>query len=123
MNAETRPPKPAWGSLYAILGGIVALWIIAIRATPSAAGNRWLDLVFLVLLFGVIFLWVHANRARLAQSDQERFERSGRIVRIVMSPPPEVLPPNVDDDCASKNGQPIRRTEEYMVCLVISDRR
>ena len=106
-----------------MLGGLVALWVIVIRVSPSSAGNRWLDLVFLVLVFGVMRLWLSANRAALAQSDQYAFERRSGVVGIIMSPSPEALPHTIGDDSASTNGQPLQQTEGYMVCLLISDRR
>ncbi len=123
MKLRGATQKLSWGWLYAVLAGLIALWVILIWETPSSAGDRWLDLVFLVLVFGVMWLWVWANRAALAQSDQYAFQRQSRVVQIIMSPPPEALPRNVGDDSASENGQPLQQTEEYMVCLVISDRR
>lgn len=106
-----------------MLGGLVALWVIVILVTPSSPGDRWLDLVFLILVFGVMWLWLSANRAALAQSHQHAFQRRSRVVGIIMSPPPEALPHTMGDDSASKDGHPLQHTEEYMVCLVISDRQ
>ncbi len=123
MKPRRPPQKPAWGWLYAVLGGLVALWVILIWVTPTSAGDRWRDLVFLVLVFGVMWLWVGANRVALAQNDQHAIQRRSRVVRIIMSPPPEAFPHTMGDDSASEDGQPLQQTEEYMVCLVISDRR
>ncbi len=123
MKPRRATQKLAWEWLCATLGGLVALWVIVLWVMPNSAEDRWLDLVFLVLMFGVMLLWVWANRVALAQSDQCVFQRRSRIQRIIMSPPPEALPRNVGDDSASKHGQPLQQTEEYMVCLVISDRR
>ena len=106
-----------------MLGGLVALWVIVIRVSPSSAGNRWLDLVFLVLVFGVMRLWLSANRAALSQSDQYAVQGRSCLAGIILSRPPEALPRTVGDDSASTNGQPLQQTEESMVCLVISDRR
>ena len=106
-----------------MLGGLVALWVIVIWVTPNSAGDRRLDLAFLVLVFGVMWLWLCANRAALAQSDQHAFQRWSRVVGIIMSPPPEAFPDTMGNDSASKDGQPLQQTEEYMICLVISDRR
>lgn len=123
MKARRPTQKPAWGWLYGILGGIVALWIIASRATPSPGGDRWLDLVFLGLMFGVMFLWVQVNQVAISQCDQYAFRPRTRSVRIIILPPPEAMPSGVNGNTASRNGQPIQQTEESMVCLLISDRR
>lgn len=119
MNAEGRPPKLPWGWLSAMLGGIVVLWVIAVRATGGSEGDRWLDLLFLVLVFGVMWFWVGANRAALAQDNPQAV----RVARIIVSDPSEALPRTAGDDSASTNGQPLQQIEGYIVCLVISDRR
>lgn len=92
MKPSRATQKPAWGVLYAKLGGVVALWIIAMRATSKSGWDRWMDLVFLVLVFGVMWLWVRANRAALAQSDQHLVQGRSRVGQIIALPHSEVMP-------------------------------
>lgn len=68
---------------------VVVLFLVARMAIPTSEQDRWLDLFFLVLAYGVIWGWVEANRASLARSDQERVARGSRIIRIILLPPPE----------------------------------
>ncbi len=85
MKAECRSPKPAWGWLYTILGGIVALWILAIRAAGGSEGDRWLDLLFLVLVYGVMWGWLQANYAALELEKQRRSRlQPNRIIRFTL---------------------------------------
>jgi hypothetical protein len=85
MYAEWRPPKPAWAWLYAMLVGIAAFWVIAVRATEGSEGDRWLDLFFLVLVYGVIWGWLQANRAALELRNQRRSRhRPVRIIRFTL---------------------------------------
>lgn len=81
MYAEWRPPKPAWAWLYAMLVGIAAFWVIAVRATEGSG----LDLFFLVLVYGVIWGWLQANRAALELRNQRRSRhRPVRIIRFTL---------------------------------------
>lgn len=71
--------------LYAILGGVVALWVIAVRVTGTSDGDRWLDLFFLALVYGVMWGWVQANRSSIELGNQRRSRhRPIRIIRVIL---------------------------------------
>ncbi len=68
-----------------MLGGVVALWVIAVRATGFSEGHRWLDLFFLALVYGVMWGWVQANRAALELGNQRRScHLPIRVIRVIL---------------------------------------
>ena len=59
------PPKPRWGSLYALAASMLALLGLVEAIVPPTAWRRMLELGIVVMAFGAIYLWVRANRREL----------------------------------------------------------
>lgn len=70
FDVRTRSPKPRWGVLYAVVGGLLGLLGTVEIVLAAGAPRRVLDLVGVVLLFGAMAVWVRCNRAALASCER-----------------------------------------------------
>jgi hypothetical protein len=60
--------KPRWGALYALFGLLVGLiGLVEATATPGPA-RRVLEMVIVLLMFGVMALWSFVNRVAIASA-------------------------------------------------------
>ena len=111
-----------------MLGLVVVVYVIASRATSVAEWDRWLDLGFAIVLFGVMWVWVRANRTALAKHSHRASQRRTLIVRVVLSPRLETSPRTLVEVSSRRgitDGQPRqqKQREEIVLCLAKSDRR
>jgi hypothetical protein len=68
--SRCAPPRPRWGMLYAMLGVIGALGVLANVGVHDATALTFLDAGFGSLLFVVLAGWVHVNRVALSRMDE-----------------------------------------------------
>ena len=89
MKNGGRPPRPAWRRLYAVLFLVVVMYLFALVATPAPEQVRWLDLLLLLSVFGVMWAWVRANRAAIRRRDEQRRLRGTDVTQVILFPSPE----------------------------------
>ena len=90
MKEGARPSRPAWRRLYAMLFLVVVMYLVALMATPTPDQVRWLDLLLLLSVFGVMWAWVRANRAAIRRRDEQRKPRGTDVTQVIpfLSPEP-----------------------------------
>jgi len=112
MNALRTARKSSWARLYAMLLVVIVVYLIALGAMPATEEHRWLDLLLLVLIYGVMWVWVHFNRAAIGQRDQQRRPRRTNVTQVIPFPSAEA-------SCYSLAGRTLRALQaEHLVHLV-----
>ena len=86
-TVDRIPPKPRWGTLYALAGAMLALLGTVEAFVPAGVWRRLLEVGIVVIAFGTIHVWVRANRRQLDLAGA----RDPGFRRIVE--PPSTLPP------------------------------
>lgn len=89
MKNRGRPPRRSWRRLYAVLFVVVVMYLVALVATPTTEQVRWLDLLLLLSVFGVMWAWVRANRAAIRRRDEQRKPRRTDVTQVILFPSPE----------------------------------
>ena len=89
MKEGARPSRPAWRRLYAMLFLVVVMYLVALMAAPTPEQVRWLDLLLLLSVFGVMWAWVRANRAAIRRRDEQRKPRGTDVTQVIPFPSPQ----------------------------------
>jgi hypothetical protein len=66
------PQKPVWWALNLIFGVMLALMILEHWLPFSDVGHQWALATLIVIGYGAVALWIHANRAALSASSRDR---------------------------------------------------
>jgi hypothetical protein len=64
--------NPKWWQLYALFPLLILLLIIEHRLPFSADGHEATQIAIILLAYGLIYLWLHANTAALEETDEEQ---------------------------------------------------
>ena len=67
-----RKQKANWWLVYATMPLMIALLLIEARIPGSLPAHRILEFGIVLLSFGLMALWVHANQAALANEETEK---------------------------------------------------
>jgi hypothetical protein len=73
---QTR--KPAWWSLCLLLPLLAALLVLAGWIASSGGWRSALELAAVFAVYGLLFLWMHANRGALARAEWESVARDAK---------------------------------------------
>lgn len=71
MNPERR--SPAWNILYLMIA-LVLIGALVIFNRAASENQRWWDeLLTIVVVFGLVWIWLRANDAPIMRDEQRRF--------------------------------------------------
>ncbi len=102
MSSMESGNRPRWGGLYATVAlglGVLAL-SEALVAMPPA--RRLLQIIIVLLMYGLMAVWVRANRAHLVREDWDLHRPDEGEVGLVSS----------DRRAAERGGHPIGLARE-----------
>ncbi len=77
-------PHPKWWQLYLSFPLLIALFVLDSRLKLSIRGHQTVQVAIVVLIYGLIHLWLRANRSALAE---EAWEGQVKIYRVIEIPP------------------------------------
>ena len=75
-------PRPKWWQLYLTLPLLVVLFIVENRLKLSNRGHQVVQIGIILLVYGLMYLWVHANAQALRDMDQPPHGQGIRMVHI-----------------------------------------
>jgi hypothetical protein len=73
---------PRWGILYLLVPLAAGLFWLEMRAPFSETGHRAADIGIVLLIFGLVELWLRANRLALISEDYRKQEKIGLQGRL-----------------------------------------
>jgi hypothetical protein len=85
MSASNLRPK--WWQLYLTFPLLIVLFAAENRLKISSRGHQAVQIVIVLLIFGLIHLWIKANSSALSRMDQEQYSGRVTVIRI----PPDQL--------------------------------
>jgi hypothetical protein len=91
MLSKTTHPK--WWLLYLTFPLLIGLFVLDARLKISSRGHQAVQVGIILFVYGLIHLWLKANRSALSRLDQNEHGRSFRVIRI----PPTELPESVHE--------------------------
>lgn len=69
---KLSPQKPKWWVLDLIFAFMLGLLALEAWLSHGETGHEWMLLIIIVVGYGLVALWTHANRTALSQlSDEE----------------------------------------------------
>jgi hypothetical protein len=74
--------RPKWWQLYLTFPLLIALFVAENRLKISARGHQAVQIVIVLLIFGLIHLWIKANSSALSRMDQEQYSGRFTVIRI-----------------------------------------
>ena len=77
---------PKWWQLYLIFPLLLVLFVLDSRLRISTRGHEFVQIGIILLVYGLIHLWLKANRSALSEEDREQ---PFKIYRIIVIPPIE----------------------------------
>ena len=77
-----QKPGPRWGLLYMIVPLSAGLFWLEMKVPLSETQHRAADVVIVLLIFGLVELWLRANRLAFLNKDYGRQQRSGLPSRL-----------------------------------------
>lgn len=83
MFNQERGPK--WGILYMVLPLSAGLFWLQMQAPWPEAGHRVAEVGIVLLTFGLVELWLRANRLAILNEDHGSHEKSSRLSRLWVS--------------------------------------
>ena len=85
MSSSNLPPK--WWQLYLTFPLLIVLFAAENRLKISSRGHQAVQIVIVLLIFGLIHHWIKANSSALSRMDQEQYYGRVTVIRI----PPDQL--------------------------------
>ncbi len=79
-------PHPKWWQLYLSFPLLIALFVLDSRLRLSIRGHQAVQVVIVMLFYGLIHLWLRANRSALAGEARERPVKIHKV-RVIEIPP------------------------------------
>jgi hypothetical protein len=73
---------PKWGILYMVLPLSAGLFWLQMQAPLLEAGHRAAEVGVVLFTFGLVALWLRANRLAILGEDYRQHEKSGRQSRM-----------------------------------------
>jgi hypothetical protein len=80
MFNQKRGPK--WGILYLVLPLAAGLFWLQMQATLPETGHQVAEVGVVLLTYGLVELWLRANRLAILNEDHRGHEKSGQHSRI-----------------------------------------
>jgi hypothetical protein len=74
--------RPKWGILYLVLPLAGGLFWLEMKVPLSEVGHRAAQVGIVLLTFGLVELWLRANRLAMLSEDRERQKKSGWQSRV-----------------------------------------
>ncbi len=87
MNSTNLRPK--WWQLYLSFPLLIALFVVDTRLRLSTRGHEAVQIMILVLVYGLIHLWLKANARALSRMDQQAYGGTIRVIQIPIAYDPE----------------------------------
>ena len=79
--------NPKWWQLYLVLPFAVLLFVLERQLPFSTSGHQAVQVGIVLVIFGLVHLWLRANRAALTEAEQEQHQwRATLIVSVIPSP-------------------------------------
>jgi hypothetical protein len=78
--------KPRWWQLYLTFPLLIALFILDGRFRISTRGHQAVQIGVVLLVYGLVHLWLKANRRALLSSARQK---TITIYKVIELPPPE----------------------------------
>ena len=88
MSSSSLHPK--WWQLYLIFPLLIILFALDSRLRISTRGHQAVQLGIIVLVYGLIHLWLKANRSALSAEDREQPAKIYRVIEIPPAGSPEL---------------------------------
>ena len=90
--------------LYLILPLMIGLFSIEFRAPITPRGHQFVQIVIILLIFSVVWIWLEANKQALIQERLEE-SRSSHQAKLYIVLSPEFLPLEEQiDQCIHQDG-------------------
>jgi hypothetical protein len=67
--------RPNWFLLVLLVGGVLRLFWLEVKAPFSQAGHIWAEIGLALLLYGIVAVWLKANEKALLMGDMEKVGR------------------------------------------------
>lgn len=67
-------PRPKWLALFALLPLMIGFLVVDDEMPIFPEERRFLEIGILLLVFGLMFLWMHSNRGAMIADDLPKFE-------------------------------------------------
>jgi hypothetical protein len=81
--------RPKWWQLYLTFPLLIALFVLDTRLKVSVRGHQAVQIGILLLVYGLVHLWLRANRSALSNMDQRQYDRTITVIRVPVSQLPE----------------------------------
>jgi hypothetical protein len=82
MSPSSLHPK--WWQLYLTFPLLIVLFVLDSRIRISNRGHQVVQISIVLIVYGLILLWLKANRSALIGEDQKR---SFKVYRVIEIPP------------------------------------
>lgn len=74
--------RPRWWQLYLTFPILIALFVVDNRLKLPARGHEAVQIMIVLLVYGLIHLWLRANAKALSKMDQQAYGGTVRVIRI-----------------------------------------
>ena len=88
MSSRTAHPK--WWQVYLTLPLLIALFVLDGRLRISPRGHQAVQIGIVLLVYGLIHLWLKANRSALTREVREQPLKIYRVIEIPSDGSPEL---------------------------------
>jgi hypothetical protein len=83
--------RPNWWILYLILTLMLGLFLIEVRVPLSSRGHQLTEIVIVLFIFRIIWIWLDVNEQALNQEELEE-RRKGHPGKLYIILTPDFLP-------------------------------
>ena len=87
---SSRPAHPKWWHVYLTLPLLMALFVLDSRLRISPRGHQAVQIGIVLLVYGLIHLWLKANRSALARGVGGQPLKIYRVIEIPSDGSPEL---------------------------------
>lgn len=85
--SSSKNARPKWWQLYLVLPLLIVLFILEVRLPFSTTEHEIAQLGILAVIYGLVHLWLRANRSAFYKMDIEKEKlRASRVVKIYEVP-------------------------------------
>lgn len=88
-----KNPHPKWWQVYLTFPLLIALFALDSRLRFSVRGHQAVQLGSVLLIYGLIHLWLRANRSALMREDQAQTRKTYHLIEIPPAGSPELEGP------------------------------
>jgi hypothetical protein len=81
--------RPKWWQLYLSIPLLIGLFALDARLKISTRGHQAVQIVILLFVYGLIYLWLKSNAPSLSKMDQRQDHGSIRVIRVPVSSLPD----------------------------------